>query len=337
MFEAARRLWLGIVLILAASGFLLLSDTRQRAGAVPRAAILQFSSLGVLDDGARGLLDYLKEHGYDGQHKVLIDRFNAENDVATSSAMAKEITSGKYEFAISISTNCLQAVANANREGRAKHLFGIVTDPVAAKVGINPNDPSDKPKHMTGIGTLMPIGELMDMAHGMNPRVRRFGIPWNPSQANSLRYMQMARQTARDQNYEVLEGSVDNSGAVGEVTDSLVARGADVIIIIGDVTVGLAVDAVIGAARKGRVPVISALPTDVKRGALFAGGADFYSVGRQMGEMAMRLFEGTDPAKMPINYSLPKVYGVNLTVPPTLRERWMIPADLIKKSVTVIR
>ena len=94
MFEAVRRLWLGIVLIAAASAFLLLSDARQRTGAVPRAAILQFSSMGVLDEGARGLTDYLKEHGYDGQHKVLIDRFNAENDVATSSAMAKEITSG---------------------------------------------------------------------------------------------------------------------------------------------------------------------------------------------------------------------------------------------------
>lgn len=337
MFEAVRRLWLGALLIAAASGFLLLSDAKQRTGAVPRAAILQFSSMGVLDEGARGLTDYLKEHGYDGRHKVLIDRFNAENDVATSSAMAKEIASGKYEFAISISTNCLQAVANANREGKAKHLFGIVADPLAAKVGINPNDPSDKPKHMTGIGTLMPISELMEVARAMNPRLRRFGIPWNPSQANSLRYMQLAHEAAREQGVEILEGSVDNSGAVGEVTDSLVARGAEIIVIIGDVTVGLAVDAVIGAARKGRVPVISALPTDIKRGALFAAGADFYAVGRQMGEMAVRLFEGADPAKMPVNYSLPKVYGVNLKVPPTLRDRWTVPADLIQKSITVIR
>ena len=56
----------------------------------------------ALDDGAHGLLDYLKEHGYDGTHKAIIERFNAENDVATRNAMAKEITSGKYEFVISI-------------------------------------------------------------------------------------------------------------------------------------------------------------------------------------------------------------------------------------------
>jgi len=337
MSEAIRRLCLGLTLIVAASGFLLLSDTSRTAGAVPRAAILQFSSMQALEDGTRGLLDYLKEHGYDGYHKVVIDRFNAENDVATSTAMAKEISSGKYQFAISISTNCLQSVANANREGKAKHLFGIVADPVAAKVGVNPNDPADKPKYMTGIGSLMPMGEILEVARQMNPGVHRFGIPWNPSQANSLRYMELAREAARQQGVEILEGSVDNSAAVGEVTESLIARGAETIVVIGDVTVGLAVDAVISAAKKGKIPVIGALPDYVKRGALFAAGADFYSVGRQMGEMAVRLFEGADPAKMPINYSLPKVYGVNLKVPPTLRDRWTIPADLLSKSTTVVQ
>jgi len=35
VFEAARRLWLGLSLIAATSGFLLLSDTKQRAGEIP--------------------------------------------------------------------------------------------------------------------------------------------------------------------------------------------------------------------------------------------------------------------------------------------------------------
>lgn len=336
MFEAARRLWLGLGLILATSGFLLLSDTKQRAGEIPRVAILQFSSMQALDDGAHGLLDYLKEHGYDGKRKAIIERFNAENDVATSNAMAKEMASGKYQFAISISTNCLQAVANANREGKAKHLFGIVADPVVAKVGINPNDPSDKPKHMTGIGSLMPVNEVMEIARSMNPRVKRFGIPWNPSQANSERYMQLARAAAKEMSVEILEGSVDNTAAVAEVTSSLVSRGADVIVVIGDVTVGLGIDAVIASAKKGKIPVIAVLPDYVRRGALFAAGADFYRVGQQMGEMAVRMFEGADVAKMPINYSLPKTYGVNLTVPAGLRDTWTVPADLLAKSSTVV-
>ena len=336
MSEIVKRLWLGVVLIVATSVFLLLSDTN-RVSAVPHVAVLQFSSMQALDDGARGLFDYLKEHGYDGTHKAVIERFNAENDVATSNAIAKEITSGKYQFAISISTNCLQAVANANRAGKARHLFGIVADPVAAKVGINPKDPLDKPKHMTGIGSLMPIDEIMEVARQMNPRLRRFGIPWNPSQANSERYMQLAREAAKKMNVEILEGSVDNSAAVGEVTAALITRGAEVIVVIGDVTVGLAIDAVIAQSKKGKIPIVGALPDYVKRGCLFAAGADFYHVGRQMGEVAVRMFQGEDTAKLPIIYSLPKQYGVNLNALNGLKDSWRIPPELIAKCTTVVK
>lgn len=336
MSELVRRLWLGVVLIVATSAFLLLSDTT-RVSEIPHVAVLQFSSMQALDDGARGLFEYLKEHGYDGTHHAVIERFNAENDVATSNAMAKEITSGKYQFAISISTNCLQAVANANREGKARHLFGVVADPVAAKVGINPKDPLDKPKHMTGIGSLMPVDEIMEVTRQMNPRVQRFGIPWNPSQANSERYMQLAREAAKKMDVEILEGSVDNSAAVGEVTAALIARGADVIVVIGDVTVGLAIDAVVQQAKKGKIPVVAALPEYVKRGCLFAAGADFYQVGRQMGEVAVRMFQGEDTAKMPIIYSLPKQYGVNMTALSGLRDSWRVPPELIAKCTTVVK
>jgi putative ABC transport system substrate-binding protein len=337
MSELVKRLWLGVTLILATSAFLLLSDTGQRAaGALPRVAVLQFSSMQALDDGASGLLDDLRDHGYDGTHKAIIERFNAENDVATSNAMAKEITSGKYDIVISISTNCLQAVANANREGKARHLFGIVADPVAAKVGVNPNNPADKPKHMTGIGSLMPIDEIMQMARRMNPRVQRFGIPWNPSQANSERYMQLARAAAKIMNVEILEGSVDSTAAVGEVTSSLISRGADVIVVIGDVTVGLAIDTVVAQAKKGKIPVIGALPDYVRRGALMAAGADFYMVGRQMGELAIRLLKGEDTANIPVIYMLPKQYGFNLTALDGLKDAWQVPPDLLAKATTVV-
>ena len=337
MSELVKRLWLGVTLIIATSAFLLLSDTGQRqAGAAPRVAVLQFSSMQALDDGAHGLLDSLRDHGYDGTHKAIIERFNAENDVATSNAMAKEITSGKYQYVISISTNCLQAVANANREGKAKHLFGIVADPVAAKVGVSATNPADKPKHMTGIGSLMPIDEIMMMARQMNPKVRRFGIPWNPSQANSERYMQLARAAAQQMQVEILEGSVDNTAAVGEVTSSLVARGADVIVVIGDVTVGLAIDSVIAQAKKGRIPVVAALPDYVKRGALMAAGADFYMVGRQMGDVAIRMLQGEDPANIPIIYALPKMSGFNLTALNGLKDSWQVPPELLAKASTTI-
>ena len=335
-----RRLWLGITLILATSAFLLLSDMKQRTGGkstVPRIAFLQFSSLTILDDTVRGLMDQLKQDGYDEAHGAVVDLYNAQNDMPTATAMSQEITSGKYDYVFSISTNCLQSVANANRAGRVKHIFGAVADPSAAKVGVNPKDPMDHPKWMVGVGTLMPIDEMFELARKLNPRVRRFGIPWNPSQANSQRYLQLAREAAARMNVEVLEGSVDNTAAVGEVTSSLISRGADTIVVVGDVTVALAIDAVVSESRKGKVPVLTLMPADVKRGAMAGAGADFYAVGRQTGQLGVRVIRGEDTARIPISYDLPKYYAFNLTVLPTLRDPWVIPDPLLSTAKLVVR
>jgi len=132
-----------------------------------------------------------------------------------------------------------------------------VADPVAAGVGINPNDPLDHPKNMVGIGTLVPVGELLEMAKKMNPRLKRVGLPWNPSQANSEVYTLMARDKAAKMGLELLEGTVDATPAVGEVVASLAARGADLILTAGDLTVTVAMDAVIAECRRAGIPAFA--------------------------------------------------------------------------------
>jgi ABC-type uncharacterized transport system substrate-binding protein len=328
-------MWLGLTLIIATSGFLLMSDWKQRAAGpskIPKIAVFTFSSLKVLDDGIRGLMERLKENGYVNGETAIIQMFNAENDMATANSIAKQITTGEYGYVISISTNCLQAVAGANREGKVKHIFGVVADPSVAKVGVNAKDPMDHPKHMVGIGTLMPPRDILTAAVQFNPRAKKFGLPWNPSQANSEKFTMMARAAAKEMGLELLEAAVDNTAAVGETVGSLVSRGADAILVLGDVTVALAIDSVVAEAKKGKIPVLSLLPDTVARGSLFGAGADFFNVGKQMGDLTTRVLKGEDTAKIPILYDLPVTSAVNLTALPGLRDTWTIPQDVMAKA-----
>jgi putative tryptophan/tyrosine transport system substrate-binding protein len=337
MSEAFRRLWLGMMLILATSGFLLLSDRQQRVKGIPRVAIFQFNSVALLDGGVQGVLDRLKENGFEHGKTAHFERFNAENDMATANSIATELVSGRYDYVVTVSTNCLQAVANANREGRTKHIFGVVADPIVAKVGINPNDPMDHPKHMVGIGSLMPAGEVLEAARQFSPGLKRLGLPWNPSQANSERFTLMARETAAKMGVELLEAAVDNTAAVGETAGSLVSRGADAILILGDLTVALAADAVVAEARKGKIPVLTVMPDLVPHGALYASGIDYYAIGRQMGDLTARVLKGEDTARIPILYDIPMQIGVNLKAMAGLKDSWKIPAEVIAKAKQVIR
>jgi putative ABC transport system substrate-binding protein len=261
--------------------------------------------------------------------------FNAESDVGTMNSIAQEMVSGKYTHVITISTPCLQTVARANRDGKVKHIFGAVADPLAARVGINPTNPYDHPKWMVGIGSFMPVGELLEMARRLNPRLRSVGLPWNPAEANSQSFTRVVREVAGRLGLKLLEGSVENSTGVGEVTDSLIARGAEAILITGDNTVGIGADTLLASASKARIPVMSALPSVVGRGALFAIGADFYQVGRQVGDLAARVLSGEDTATIPILYQIPKIFLIDRRVPAQLRDTWVFPPDVLAQAKDV--
>jgi len=332
-----RRLGLGLSIIALASLALLLSDWRRRSprAEMPRVAVFQYNSNLILDLSVRGLIDSLREHGWADGRTMEVRFFNAESDTGTMNSIAQEMVSGKYTHVITISTNCLQAVARANRDGKVKHIFGAVADPLAARVGINPTNPYDHPKWMVGIGDFMPIGEVLEMARRLNPRLRLVGLPWNPAEANSQSYTRVAREAAHRLGLELLEGNVESSTVVGEVTESLIARGVEAILITGDNTVAVGSDTLLASARKARIPVIAAMPWVVGRGALFAIGPDFYQVGRQVGDLATRVLSGEDTATMPILYQIPKIFLIDRRVPAQLRDTWVFPPDVLAQAKDV--
>jgi putative ABC transport system substrate-binding protein len=329
-----RRLGLGLSIIALASLALLLSDLKHhspRAG-MPRVAVLQYNSTPNLDLGVRGLIDSLRGHGWVEGGTMQVRFFNPEGDVGTLNSTAQELVSGKYTHVITISTPCLQAVARANHDGKVKHIFGVVADPLAARVGINPTNPFDHPKWMVGIGTFMPVGEVLEMARRLNPRLRSVGLPWNPAEANSQSYTHAAREAARRLGLELLEGNVESSTVVGEVIDSLIARGAQAILMTGDNTVSIASDTVLARTRKAGIPAMTTSPPAVAHGALFAIGADYYEVGRRVGDLAARVLAGEDTATLPILYQIPKIFLIDRRVPAQLRDAWVFPPDVIAQA-----
>ncbi len=337
-WRIVRRLGMGLVLITASAAVLLISDRDRGKRAhtnLPRVAIFQYSSQMVLEEGVRGLLDSLRDHSYVQARTMQLQMFNAENDLATADSIARELTGGRFDYVFTVSTNCLQAVAKSNREGHVKHVFGVVADPVGAGVGINPKDPLDHPRNMVGIGTLAPVGELLALAKRINPQLKRVGLPWNPSQSNSETYTKIARTAAPQLGIELMEGSVDSTPAVGEVVDSLVGRGAEAILTTGDLTVSLAIDAVVAEALKGGVPVFSTLPDTARRGVFLALGGDYYQIGRETGDLAARVLGGEDMSRIPVQYSLPMKMMINPGTTAKLKSIWTFPPDVQAKASVV--
>jgi ABC-type uncharacterized transport system substrate-binding protein len=334
-----KRLFLGTFLIALLSGVLLVSDWHQRtsgAQRIPRLAILVYASQPVLLQGLEGALEALKDNGFvDGQNLVL-RQYNAEGDIGTVNTIAQQVTSGEFDVVITFSTPAMQAVAKANDRGKTIHVFGLVADPFTAGVGLRRDAPLDHPRHLVGTGLPLPVAESFRLARKFFPALKSVGVAWNPAESNSVTFVTQARAVARELEIELLEAHVDNSSGVFEAASSLVARGAQTLWIPGDNTVQTALNSILTAAKKGRIPVFSIVPADPKRGTLFDLGADFQEAGRLTGKLAVDIIRGSDPAAIPVRDFAPKRLVVNKLALNGLKDPWRIPEEVLTSADVVV-
>lgn len=346
MGHALKRLSPGISLIVMASAILLWSDVPRRSplialpdrssnqpqpARVVKVALMQMVSQPIIDEGAAGVLEGLKEAGFVEGGALQLSRFNAEGDLATANTMAQELTGGGYDLVITLTTSALQAMANANKQRKVPHVFGLVTDPVKAGVGVG-TEPLDHPSHMVGIGTLQPVAESLRMARQLNPKLARVGLAWNPAEVNSEVCTKLAREACRELKLDLLEATVENTAAVNEAVASLIARDVDALWIGGDVTVLGAFDLVAKAARNARIPVCTCMPGNAAKGALFDLGANYHEVGLSIGRLAGRVLSGDEIAKLPVTMAVPPKLFLNKLALEGLRDGWAIPPEVIAQA-----
>lgn len=345
MLQNFKRVVLSLSLLGAGALTLLLSDLHSRnrgrsdvAGpsAQTRVALLKHASNLLLDDVERGVLEQLTAAGYDDGQRIKLDRFCAEGDLPTANAIAKQVTDGSYRMVITISTLSLQCVANANKDGRAIHVFGGVTDPAGAGVGIQRMDSTDKPAWLAGIGTFQPVEQILREARRLWPGLKTVGVVWNPAERNSETCTIKAREVCSALGLQLLEATVDQSKDVREAADSLVARGVQVFWTGADVTVLNATATLCESALKAKIPVVSNTSGQVREGTLFDLGANYQEVGHRIGSIAAAILDGQDPATLTVTNFMPERLMLNRQVLQKMRDPWQFPDDLVQRAELII-
>jgi len=332
MWHILKDLSLGLGLIVAISAALLYAD-RPHGGQreLPTLAIMQFASSPLFDEVTNGIREGLADAGFREGETMAVEVFKAEGDIPTSNLIGKRVTDGSFDMVITASTVCLQSVASANRATKVPHVFCAVSDPTVTGVGITALDSLDKPEYLTGIGTMQPVEPLFRYAKRTRPGLRKVGVVWNPSEANSVACTERAREICKKLGITLLEASIEATTEVREAALGLVSRGAEAFWVGGDATVLNAYDSVASVAKQARLPIISNLGGHVRRGALMDLGGNYYEVGRKAGEIAGTILSGKATAAeiAVINY-VPGDLNLN---PGTARAvKWSFPQDVLAEG-----
>ena len=271
--------------------------------------------------------------GLEPDRDLKIQFYNAENDLPTANSMARKIITEGNRVAITFSTPCLQVMANVNKEGKIIHIFGCVTDPFAAGVGITH---SGRPPHLAGIGTFQPVRETFQLAKKLNPDLKTVGVVFNPGDAAAEACLILARDECKKLGITLLEAQVESSSAVAEAAASLTSRGVQALWLGGDNTVEVAIESLVKAAKQAGIPLFSNSPVNLKVGAFVAVGADYREVGRLTGDMAAQVIRGQKPSSFSVENVVPRQLNVNLAALKGLREKWIFDAATLEKAALLI-
>ncbi|HHT05337.1 MAG TPA: ABC transporter substrate-binding protein [Hydrogenispora sp.] len=307
-------LWGAVLLVLVVGVFFFL---RKPAAETLKIGIIQIVEHPALDAAREGFIDQFTEHGYVEGEKITYQIQVAQGDMATANTIAQKFKNERLDLILAIATPTAQAVANLIKDKPI--LITAVTDPVAAGLVESAERPGS---NVTGTNDLQPLAEQFALAQQLVPGAKRVGIIYNAGEANSVTQVQMAKAIADQLGLEVVEATVDTSAGVLQAAQSFIGR-VDFIYVPTDNTVVSAFSSVVKVAEENGIPVFPGEENLVPQGALATVGVNYYRLGRQTAEMALRILEeGAKPESMPIesqketelviNADVAQALGINL-------------------------
>ena len=293
------RSLLAIVLSIFCLG---LSACRKQDAAAPetqtagpyRIGILQSVDSPTANEVRRGILQALAEAGLrDGQDVVVTIRI-ANNDIAEVQRMARELAE-RADMIVPLSTQALQAaILTATRK---PVVFGAVAVPYLVGAG---QSASNHLANVTGVASTGPVRETLALIREVLPKAKRIGTLWTSSEINSEYYLDLAKAAAADLGFEIVAVPVTGPPEIQRALQRVLNEKIDVLYPMSDNTLNSSFDIVGRASEENATPLFASFLRSVEFGACAALGFDFAEMGLRTGRLAVRVKNGENPGRIPI-------------------------------------
>lgn len=202
-----------------------------------------------------------------------------------------------------------------------KKVRPIKNVPIVYLMVVNPQTIVKGNRNSTGVAMNVPPEKFFDLLTRISPKPRVVGLIYDPAKTGHL--VKRAQQAARARGIELAAREVGSSREVPEALNGM--KGAiDALLMLPDTTVVApeTVELFILASQENKVPVIGFAGKYVEMGALASLDIDGFDQGRQAGEMAVKILNGTDVADLPgtearsatvkVNRGVAKKLGITL-------------------------
>lgn len=251
--------------------------------------IVEHPSLNAAYDGFKKALE---DAGIEAEYDYQI----AQGDNSNNTTIASNLVSSNVDLIFANSTGSAQAALSATQD--IPIVFTSVTDAVGAELV----DSMEKPGgNVTGTIDAHPdaISNTMKFLKE-ELGAKKVGMVFNSGEQNSRSQVDSVKELLQDMDMTVVEASVATTADVKQATESLLGK-VDSMYIITDNTVVSALESVISVANDNKIPVMVGEFDSVKRGGLGAYGFEYFDIGYEAGQMAVKILKGeSKPADIPV-------------------------------------
>ncbi|NLL18205.1 MAG: ABC transporter substrate-binding protein [Clostridia bacterium] len=290
--------------------------------------IIQYVAHPSLDAAREGFLDVLKENGYEEGSNLRVVHKDAQADMSIAQTIAQQFAQDEPDLILAIATPTAQAMANATKD--IPILITAVTDPVSASLV----ESMDKPGgNVTGTSDYVSIAAQLELLQQIVPEVKNIGLIYNSGEQNSIVQADEVKKYAAEKGLNVVEATPTNSSEVLQAAQSLVGK-VDAIYVPTDNTVVSALEAVVKVSYDNQIPMFPGEGDSVVRGGIATAGVNYYRLGRQTGEQALKILAGVNPAEIPVETQTEMSVIVNLKAAETVGIE--IPQSVIDQAIEII-
>ncbi|MBL3685508.1 ABC transporter substrate-binding protein [Leucobacter zeae] len=270
--------------------------------------ISQFAPHPALDAATEGFKEAFADAGYVEGETVEFDLQNAQGEQQNAVTIAQEFSTSDLDAVLAVATPAAQAAAQAITE--VPVLFTAVTDAVEAELVESNEQPGS---NVTGTSDAVPAEALQgqfDLIKELVPDAKKVGIVYASGEVNSEVQVKDATKVADGMGIEIVTQTVTTANDIAQATEAL--GDVDAIYVPTDNMVVTGVAALIQVAEEQKIPVIAAEAGTVESGAIATMGIDYHALGKQTGEMAVKILkDGADPADMAVETATTLANTVN--------------------------
>jgi len=169
-----------------------------------------------------------------------------------------------------------------------------------------------------------------ELLRELYPRAKRIAMPIDPKGVNYQAITAEIQESTPRLGYIVSEVHVHSVAEIANAAHSITSKNFDAIFHPADTLITEGLDSLVKQGIKEKLPSVTSLLVNVKRGFLLTYASDYAALGRQGAVLADKILKGAKPADLPVELPDKILLALNLTTAKAIGLK--IPREILLRA-----